>query len=84
LTFLNLPRYRRRMDGEQTSRDAALQRAIDAVGGAAELARRIGVKRQAVSAWRRCPTDRARSVQTVTGVPMHELRPDIWRKGEPQ
>jgi len=82
LTFLNFLRYRRHMDGEQTSRDAALQRAIDAVGGAAELARRIGVKRQAVSAWRRCPMERARPVQTVTGVSIHELRPDVWKQGD--
>ena len=70
------------MDGEQTSRDAALQRAIDAVGGAAELARRIGVKRQAVSAWPRCPVERARAVQTVTGVSIHDLRPDVWKQGD--
>jgi DNA-binding transcriptional regulator YdaS (Cro superfamily) len=68
------------MDGEQTSRDAALQRAIDAVGGAAELARRIGVKRQAVSAWRRCPADKAKAVQTITGVSRHDLRPDLWER----
>ena len=60
------------------TRDAGLQKAIDAAGSVAELARRIGLHRQAVSIWRRCPAERAKAVHAATGVPLHKLRPDLW------
>lgn len=59
-------------------RDEALARAIAAVGSVAALASAIGVKHQAVSAWERCPAERAKDVEKATGVPRHELRPDLW------
>lgn len=59
-------------------RDAALQRAIDAAHGTANLAREIGVTSQAISQWERCPIERAKQVEDATGVPRHELRPDIF------
>ena len=70
------------MNGEPRERDLALQRAIEVVGGISELSRRLGINRQAVSVWRRCPASRARAVQTITGVPLSELRPDLWKRGE--
>lgn len=59
-------------------RDVALSRAIKAVGGTARLADELGVTSQAISQWDRCPIERARQVEDATGVPRHELRPDIF------
>ena len=58
----------------------ALERAIEASGGAAELARALGVTVQAVCAWKRCPPRRALAVEKACRglVTRHELRPDIF------
>ena len=55
----------------------ALQRAIKIVGPA-ELARRLGITRQAVDQWRKVPATRAVEVERETGIPRHELRPDVF------
>lgn len=60
------------------SRDEALSRAIQAVGTAQELAKRLAVTPQALSQWERVPALRALEVERITGVPRHELRPDIY------
>ncbi|HXJ61928.1 MAG TPA: Cro/CI family transcriptional regulator [Verrucomicrobiae bacterium] len=59
-------------------RDEPLAKAIQVVGSIAALAAKIGVKPQAVSAWDRVPAERAKAVEAATGVPRHELRPDLW------
>ncbi len=56
----------------------ALQRAIKAVGASAELARRLGVSRQAVDQWKKVPATRAVDVERETGIPRYELRPDVF------
>jgi len=63
-----------------------LQRAIDAAGGVAKLARLVGVTSQAISQWDRVPAERVLAVEDATGVPAHELRPDVYRApaAEPQ
>lgn len=55
----------------------ALSRAVGVVGTRAELARRLGVSRAAVTQWRRVPTKRAYAVSQITGVPMHQLCPEL-------
>lgn len=57
---------------------AALRRAIVAAGSATRLARAIGVTAQAISQWREVPPRRVLAVERVTGVPRHELRPDLY------
>lgn len=52
-------------------------RAVEAVGGVTKLANAIGVTRSAVSQWDVVPMDRVFEVARVTGVPAHELRPDL-------
>jgi DNA-binding transcriptional regulator YdaS (Cro superfamily) len=47
-------------------RDAALERALKEAGGAAELARFLGITIQSVSNWRRCPPRRVVAVEKAT------------------
>lgn len=58
-----------------------LQRALDIVGGATALARRLGITKQAVSQWPRVPPERVLAVEDATNgaVTCYELRPDIYR-----
>lgn len=59
-------------------RDAGLERAIDAAGGVAELARRIGLAQPSVSNWNRVPAQRVIEVERATGVLRMVLRPDLY------
>ncbi|WP_454813816.1 Cro/CI family transcriptional regulator [Labrys neptuniae] len=56
--------------------------AVSACGTTAELARRIGVTRQAIRQWKKIPIDKVVSVEGATGIPREILRPDIFRGGE--
>lgn len=59
-------------------RETALERAVRVVGGQAKFARLIGVTAQAVSQWDEVPPLRVLEVERVSGVPRHELRPDLY------
>jgi TorA maturation chaperone TorD len=59
-------------------RDAGLNRAIDAAGGVAQLARKIGLAKPSVSNWNRVPARRVVAVEAVTGVSREQLRPDLY------
>jgi TorA maturation chaperone TorD/DNA-binding transcriptional regulator YdaS (Cro superfamily) len=59
-------------------RDAGLERAIDAAGGVAQLARKIGIAQPSVSNWTRVPAQRVIAVETATGVSRKVLRPDLY------
>ena len=59
-------------------KDEALQRAIKQIGTSNEFAALLGVKPQAVSQWDRVPPLRVLDVERISGVPRHELRPDIY------
>jgi DNA-binding transcriptional regulator YdaS (Cro superfamily) len=63
--------------------ETALERAKDVVGGPGALAQLLSatgrpITRQGVSAWPRVPAERVVDVERVTGVPRHELRPDLY------
>ena len=59
-------------------RDDGLERAIDAAGGVAELARKIGISQPSVSNWSKVPVQRVIAVEAATGVSRNELRPDLY------
>lgn len=58
----------------------AAQAAVEKAGGGAALARAIGVTRFAVQQWKDVgiPAARVPAVSRVTGIPLHELRPDLF------
>lgn len=58
--------------------ESALERAKGWAGGAAKLARLLGITSQAVSQWQRVPAERVLDVESLTGVPRYDLRPDIY------
>lgn len=59
---------------------AAAARCIERAGGGAALGRAVGVSRYAVHLWARTgiPAHRAGLVSRVTGIPLHEVRPDLF------
>lgn len=61
-----------------SDKSAALERAVAKVGGQAEFARLIGVTAQAVSQWDKVPPLRVLTVESISGVSRHELRPDLY------
>jgi DNA-binding transcriptional regulator YdaS (Cro superfamily) len=59
--------------------DDAIERAKRIAGNTAKLARLLGgISSQAISQWKRVPAERVLDVERVTGIPRHELRPDIY------
>ncbi|MBR0710924.1 molecular chaperone TorD family protein [Bradyrhizobium liaoningense] len=59
-------------------RDDGLERAIDAAGGVAGLARKIGISQPSVSNWTKVPAQRVVAVEAATGVSRNDLRPDLY------
>lgn len=61
----------------------ALKRACELAGGQTSLAKRIGTRQQLVSYWlssskRGVPGEFVLAIERETGVPRHELRPDLY------
>lgn len=56
----------------------ALTRAIERSGGLVKLAASLGITKQAVSQWDEVPPLRVLEVERISGVPRHELRPDLY------
>lgn len=55
-----------------------LRRAIEKAGGPTAVGRLFGISSQAVSQWERCPPPRVLALAHASGVPPHELRPDLY------
>lgn len=62
------------------ARKTPLEKAVAAVGSKSELARRLNVAVQSIQQWDRIPAERVHDVERVSGVPRHELRPDLYPK----
>jgi len=65
------------------ARVIALQRAVKVAGGQAALARKVGISPQGLWWWEICPAERCLQVSQLTGVSVHELRPDVFGYGKP-
>lgn len=64
------------------AKKSPLSKAIEVAGGQSALGRLIGVRQQAIYSWvhgtGRAPAERVLAIEKATGVPRHELRPDIY------
>ena len=60
----------------------ALQRAIDIAGGQSALGRKVGKPQGTIWQWLngsgRVPAEYVLTVSEATGIPPHELRPDVF------
>jgi len=55
---------------------------IYVAGGVGQLARLVGVSHSSVCDWRRAariPVERAMAIHERLAIPLHEIRPDVWR-----
>ena len=59
-------------------RESGLQKALDAAGGVAALARALDITQPSVSGWSKIPAERVLAVESLTGVPRNQLRPDLY------
>ena len=59
---------------------------FDGAGGVTKVASLLGSPLGTVSAWatrNRIPAERVLDVERATGIPRHELRPDLYPAGSP-
>jgi len=57
---------------------AACELAKAGAGGAAALAKKLGISRQAVEQWQIVPHNRMARVERYSGISRHVLRPDLF------
>ena len=55
-----------------------VEHCVARVGSVTELARALGVRHPALYQWTRVPAERVADVERITGIPRHELRPDLY------
>lgn len=58
--------------------DNVLDRLREKPGAVVNLARALNITSQAVSQWSRVPAERVLDVERATGIPRHDLRPDLY------
>lgn len=58
--------------------EAALKRAVENAGGSVALSIKLGISSAAIRQWDQVPPLRVLDVERLTGVPRHELRPDLY------
>jgi len=49
-----------------------------AAGGTSKLAADLGIHHSSPYSWRAVPTQHVRKVAKLTGIPLHQLRPDLY------
>jgi Putative antitoxin of bacterial toxin-antitoxin system, YdaS/YdaT len=55
---------------------------VSKAGGPVKLGKEINLSHSAISCWSHVPVRHARRVSELTDIPLHVLRPDIWKKTE--
>ena len=63
---------------QQKMAAAALHYAIEAAGGAAQLAEHLKISKAAISQWQVCPPGRVLELETISNVRREDLRPDYY------
>ncbi|WP_244526790.1 Cro/CI family transcriptional regulator [Methylobacterium sp. 275MFSha3.1] len=61
-----------------------IRMAASAVGGLNELAKRLGVSRQALQQWEQVPSKRVIELERILGVHRSRIRPDLYPVEEGQ
>jgi hypothetical protein len=51
---------------------------LESSGGVVKVARAIGRHHTTVMGWTRIPAEHARAIRDLSGLPLHEIRPDLW------
>lgn len=64
--------------------DEIARGAVNAGGGSAKLGRALGLPKTTVQSWTgsRIPAEWMPKVAAITGIPMRNLRPDLWPAAE--
>ena len=62
----------------------AADRAIAAVGLPSDMAKALGITRQAVIQWIQVPVKHIEKVEELTGYSRYELRPDVYGTSPPK
>ena len=60
-----------------------VQKGAEIAGGLGRLATQLGITHQAFYSWRRVPAERVIDFERVTGIPRHEIRPDLYPHPDP-
>lgn len=62
------------------ARDPILLDAIRLAGGPGKVGEALGISREAVQQWRRCPAERVIQLERLIGgeITRHQLRPDLY------
>jgi DNA-binding transcriptional regulator YdaS (Cro superfamily) len=63
---------------QPTKERAIIAQACERAGGLRALARAIGINYQNIQVWKRIPAERMIDIETVTGIPREQLRPDLF------
>jgi DNA-binding transcriptional regulator YdaS (Cro superfamily) len=53
---------------------------IDRLGGPSQIAKMLGIRAAAVSQWEQIPAKQAIRLSSLLGIPVSELRPDLWER----
>jgi hypothetical protein len=64
---------------------STLKRIVMSAGSQSALARRLHIRPQSIQSWiyyGRVPAERVLEVERLTGVPRHEIRPDLYPRSE--
>jgi len=61
-------------------RDLIILEVYAAFGGAASLARFLGISRAAVCHWSRVPFKHLKTIEDAKGIPRERMRPDIYER----
>jgi DNA-binding transcriptional regulator YdaS (Cro superfamily) len=59
-------------------RDEAFRKLLAPRGRLTAIANAVDLTPAAVWKWKKIPAERARTVSRALGIPLHEIRPDLW------